>query len=57
MYQKIPVEWLDLMKRLLEKDPKRRINATESLAHEFFSEDSKVHETLKNRDSLNITIP
>lgn len=27
------------MKRLLEKDPTKRINATEALNHEFFSKD------------------
>lgn len=57
MYQKIPSEWLDLMKRLLEKDPKKRINVTDSLNHEFFSKDSKLYEAIKNRDSLHVTIP
>ena len=57
MYQKIPPEWLELMKRLLEKDPKKRINATEALNHEFFVKDSKLYEAIKNRDSLQVQIP
>lgn len=57
MYQKLPLDWLDLMKRLLEKDPKKRITASEALDHEFFSNDSKLYESIKNRDSLNISVP
>ncbi len=57
MYQKLPADWLDLMKRLLEKDPKKRITASEALDHEFFSNDSKIYEAIKNRESLNITVP
>jgi serine/threonine protein kinase len=30
---------LDLMKKLLEKDPKKRITATDALGHDFFSKD------------------
>lgn len=45
------------MKKLLEKDPKKRISATQALNHEFFSRDSKLYESIKNRDSLSITIP
>lgn len=44
------------MKRMLEKDPKKRINATEALNHEFFSRDSKLYESIKKRESLNINI-
>jgi serine/threonine protein kinase len=42
------------MKRLLEKDPKKRISATEALNHEVFVKDSKLYESIKNRDSLRI---
>lgn len=45
------------MKRLLEKDPKKRINATDALNHEFFVKDSKLYEAIKNRDSLQVQIP
>ena len=45
------------MKRLLEKDPKKRITATEALNHEFFTKDSKLYESIKNRESLNIVVP
>lgn len=45
------------MKKLLEKDPKRRINATDALNHEFFAKESKLYEAIKNRESLTITIP
>ncbi len=57
MYQKLPSEWLDLMKRLLEKDPKKRISATEALNHEFFSKDSALYEAIKNRESLQVSLP
>jgi serine/threonine protein kinase len=57
MYQKIPPEWLDLMRKLLEKDPKKRISATDALNHEFFSKDSSLYESIKNRESLRVSIP
>ena len=57
MYQKIPPEWLDLMRKLLEKDPKKRISATDALNHEFFSKDSGLYESIKNRESLRVSIP
>ena len=40
------------MKRLLEKDPRKRINATEALNHEFFAKDSMFAEFNKERSSL-----
>lgn len=52
MYQKLPPEWLDLMRRLLEKDPKKRISAKDALNHEFFGRDPKLYESIKNRESF-----
>ena len=40
------------MKRLLEKDPKKRITATEALNHEFFSKDNMFAEFNKERNSM-----
>ena len=39
------------MKRLLEKDTKKRITATEALNHEFFAKDSMFAEFNKERNS------
>lgn len=35
-YKRLPESWLDLMKRLLSRDPKSRITAAEALEHAFF---------------------
>lgn len=40
------------MKRLLEKDPAKRISATGALNHEFFSKDNLFAEFNKERNSL-----
>ena len=40
---------LDLLKRLLEKDPKKRISATDSLNHDFFSKDEMFKEFVEQR--------
>ncbi len=42
---------LNLLKRLLEKDPKKRITATEALNHEFFAKDELFKEFTENRRS------
>lgn len=39
------------MKKLLEKDPAKRINATQALNHSFFSKDSMFAEFNKERTS------
>jgi len=39
------------MKKLLEKDPTKRINATQALNHSFFSKDSMFAEFNKERTS------
>lgn len=35
-YNQLPTSWLSLLKGLLEKDPKKRLTASQALAHEFF---------------------
>lgn len=40
------------MKRLLEKDPVKRINATEALNHDFFSKDNMFAEFNRERGSM-----
>ena len=39
------------MKKLLEKDPKKRITATEALNHDFFSKDELFKEFVEQRRS------
>lgn len=40
------------MKRLLEKDPTKRITATEALNHDFFSKDNMFAEFNKERNTI-----
>ena len=42
---------LDLLKKLLEKEPKRRISATDALNHDFFSKDEMFKEFVEQRKS------
>lgn len=44
------------MKRLLEKDPTKRINATQALNHQFFSKDISFAEFSKERNSQQMHI-
>ena len=46
---------LDLLRRLLEKDPKKRISATEALNHDFFSKDEMFKEFVEQRRSSMMT--
>jgi len=43
------------MKKLLEKDPKKRISASEALVHDFFSKDEMFKEFIEQRRSNLIT--
>ena len=43
------------MKKLLEKDPKKRITATEALNHDFFSKDELFKEFVEQRRSTLMT--
>ena len=40
---------IDLMIKLLEKDPKKRIDATSALNHDFFSKDELFKEFVEQR--------
>ena len=37
-YESIPHETLDLLQKMLRKDPEERINAEQALAHPFFKQ-------------------
>lgn len=38
MYNGLCSEGMDLLKRMLEKDPSKRISASDALSHDFISE-------------------
>ena len=46
---------LDLLKKLLEKDPKKRISATDALNHDFFSKDEFFKEFVEQRRNSRIS--
>ncbi|KAL4438341.1 hypothetical protein ABPG74_009764 [Tetrahymena malaccensis] len=41
-YLKLPLQTYDLLKKMLEKDPKNRINAADALKHPFFDSNNQV---------------
>lgn len=52
LYSKIPSNALDLLVKMLERDPKRRLSAEAALNHSFFSNEMDIEVPLKELKSI-----